>query len=90
MGEPSPHSLQIRSSLRPVALHEANDLVSPVEPGQIAGGVPLMVPMPHFAGRMLHKELHHGEVAFFGSQVQGQVPFIILDVNISLKLQQSL
>lgn len=49
-----------------------------------------MVPMPHFAGGVLHEELHHREVAFFGSQVQGQVPFIILDVNISLELQQSL
>lgn len=29
-------------------------------------------------------------MAFFGSQVQGQVPFIIFDVNISLELQQSL
>lgn len=90
VGEPSPHSLQILSSLGPVSLHQANDLIPAVEPRQVAGGIPVVVPMPHVAGGVLHKELHHLEVAFFGSQVQGQIPFVILDVNISLKLQQSL
>lgn len=89
-GRPPIHSLQARGSPSPICLHQANDLISSIEPGQVEGSVPLMVPMPHIAGRVLHKELHHREVAFFGSQVQGQVPFIIFNVNISLELQQSL
>lgn len=68
-------------------LHHGGSLV---ELGQVVGGGPPLVLVAHLALCALQQELHHPHMPLPGGQVQGQVALVILNVNISFKLQQSL